>query len=194
MANTCFTTYKVTGRRIDVKRLHRVIQRIEKRRTPLVDNSWSHPNLLLGCLVKALGGDPEKVYCRGEIAFYELENDILTISTETAWGEMNETRHFIESCFDGMKIYYCEEECGNEVFNTNDAEGLFFPDRFYLDSEDDLPEPYFTTIKDAADTVALIVGHEVDETVEGVNQALEDYMEANPDKWYSFHEYKVCDD
>lgn len=65
------------------------------------------------------------------------------------------------------KIYYIEEECGNEVFNTNDAEGLFFPDRFYLDSEDDQPEPYFKTIKAAADAVALIVGHEVDETVRG---------------------------
>lgn len=113
MSNTCFTTYKVVSEnKKDVTKLFKTIKRLDGRKTPLVKNGWYDPKLWLGCLVKALGGDPNKVYCRGTITFYEMEDDVLTLHTETAWAEMSETRHFIESCFPGMKIYYIEEESG----------------------------------------------------------------------------------
>ena len=194
MANTCFTTYKcVSDNSKDVKKLYKTLQRMEKRKTPIAKNSWYDPKMWLGCLVKALGGDPEKVYCRGMVTFFDYDNDVLTIDTETAWGEMSETRHFIESCYPGMKIYYCEEESGCEVYNTNDAEGQFFDNRFFLDNEGDIDEPYYESIEKAAEAVSEIVGHEVKPTVDAINEALENYQEEN-DVWYSFHEYTVCDD
>ncbi len=44
--------------------------------------------------------------------------------------------------------------------------------------------------------VSGIVGHEVDPTVEAINEALEDYMEEHEDEdiFHSFHEFKVVDD
>lgn len=136
------------------------IKRLDGRKIPLVKNGWYDPKLWLGCLVKALGGDPQKVYCRGTITFYEMEDDVLTLNTETAWAEMSETRHFIESCFPGMKIYYIEEESGCERFFCNDSEGIYFKDHYYLDGFDD--SEYYETIEETARYVKEIVGHDVE--------------------------------
>ena len=197
MSNTCFTTYKVVSdNKKDVTKLFKTIKRLDGRKTPLVKNGWYDPKLWLGCLVKALGGDPQKVYCRGTITFYEMEDDVLTLNTETAWAEMSETRHFIESCFSGMKIYYIEEESGCERFYTNDSEGIYFKDRYYLDGFDD--SEYFETIEEAAKYVKEIVGHDVEADFDAIDKALSDYVEEHeeddPDCYYSFHEFKVVND
>ena len=190
-----FTTYKcVSENPKDLKKLYQKLQYMDNRKTPVVTNGWFNPKRWLGCLVKALGGDPKKIYCRGEISDYELEDDVLTINTETAWAEMTETRHFIESCFPGMKIYYIEEEGDCEVYNTNDADGLFFTDRYYLDSDGPIDEHYFKTIGELTEVISEIVGLPVGETFEECEQALDDYMEENPEEWYSLHEVTVYDD
>ncbi|MBQ0142826.1 MAG: hypothetical protein KBT06_08530 [Prevotellaceae bacterium] len=194
MSNTCFTTYKVTGKKKDVTKLYKTIKRLAGRKTPLVPNGWYDARLWLGCLVKALGGDPNKIYCRGTITFYEMD-DVLTFNTETAWAEMAETRHFIESCFPGMKIYYQEEESGCERFYTNDTEGQFFNDRYYLDGFED--SEYFETLTEAAMYVKDIVRHEVEANFKAIEKALNDYMEEHEeedDLYYYFHEFQVVSD
>lgn len=197
MSNTCFTTYKVVSEnKKDVTQLFKTIKRLDGRKTPLVKNGWYDPKLWLGCLVKALGGDPQKVYCCGTITFYEMEDDVLTLNTETAWAEMAETRLFIESCFPGMKIYYIEEESGCERFYTNDSEGIYFKDRYYLDGFDD--SEYFETLEEAAKYVKEIVGHDVEADFDAIDKALSDYVEEHeeddPDCYYSFHEFKEVND
>lgn len=197
MSNTCFTTYKVVSEnKKDVTKLFKTIKRLDGRKTPLVKNGWYDPKFWLGCLVKALGGDPQKVYCRGTITFYEMEDDVLTLNTETAWAEMSETRHFIESCFPGMKIYYIEEESGCERFYTNDSEGIYFKDRYYLDGFDD--SEYFETLEEAAKYVKEIIGHDVEADFDAIDKALSDYVEEHeeddPDCYYSFHEFKEVND
>lgn len=197
MSNTCFTTYKVVSEnKKDVTQLFKTIKRLDGRKTPLVKNGWYDPKLWLGCLVKALGGDPQKVYCRGTITFYEMEDDVLTLNTETAWAEMSETRHFIESCFPGMKIYYIEEESGCERFYTNDSEGIYFKDRYYLDGFDD--SEYFETLEEAAKYVKEIIGHDVEADFDAIDKALSDYVEEHeeddPDCYYSFHEFTEVND
>lgn len=197
MSNTCFTTYKVVSeKKKDVTKLFKTIKRLDGRKTPLVKNGWYDPKLWLGCLVKALGGDPQKVYCRGTITFYEMEDDVLTLNTETAWAEMSETRHFIESCFPGMKIFYIEEESGCERFYTNDSEGIYFKDRYYLDGFDD--SEYFETLEEAAKYVKEIVGHYVEADFDAIDKALSDYVveheDDDPDCYYSFHEFKEVND
>ena len=196
MSNTCFTTYKVVSEnKKDVTKLFKTIKRLDGRKTPLVKNGWYDPKLWLGCLVKALGGDPQKVYCRGTITFYEMGDDVLTLNTETAWAEMSETRHFIESCFPGMKIYYIEEESGCERFYTNDSEGIYFKDRYHLDGFDD--SAYFETLEEAAEYVKEIVGHDLEADFTAIDKALSDYVEEheedNPDVFYSFHEFAIID-
>lgn len=94
MPNWCSTTYKVTGDLKEVKSLHKIIKQLEARKKSLLPNGFG--KLWLGNLVKKLGGDPEKVRCRGEIIDYDLTDNVLTIHQETAWCEQEGVRETIE--------------------------------------------------------------------------------------------------
>lgn len=89
---------------------------------------------------------------------------------------------------------YQEQEPGCDVFYTNDSSGIYFPDRYFLDSYDDWY--YFKTIEEAAKYVSGIVGHEVEATVKAIDEALDDYMEEHEDEdiFYSFHEFRIIED
>lgn len=194
MPNWAYSCYKVVGNKKDVKKLNSILKKLDKRKTARVKNGFG--KLWLGCLITALGGDWQKIPCRGQITYFELDDDVLTIDTETAWGEAFETRKFIESCFPGMKIYYDEQEEGMGIYNTNDKEKRFFTYRYFLDSYDAVEEPYFDTIEEAAECVSGIVGHKVEPTTKAICSALNDYVEEHEgeDVFFSFHEYQVCDD
>lgn len=191
MSNTCFSTYKVTGDRNEVYNLYETIKKLDDLDIPLVKNNWYHSKLWLGCLVKALKGDPNKIYCRGTITSYEFDNDVLTIITETAWEEMAKTRHFIETCFPKIKIFYMEEEYGCERFYTNDADGQFFKERYFLDACD--KSTYFETLNEASIYVENIVNHKVKATILAIKNALSIYNKENDDD-FSFYEFKVVHD
>lgn len=195
MSNICFTTYKVVGCKVNVNKLYETIRDLDARKIALVENEWYHPQLWLGCLVKALGGNPDDINCRGTITNYEMCDDVLTISTETSWKEMSETRHFIETCFPNLKIYYLEEEEGCERFYTNDVSKLYFKERYYLEGFDD--NRYFETITEVAEYVKQIVGHKIEATFNVVVNALETYVndnETDNDIYYNLHKIKVVND
>ena len=57
-----------------------------------------------------------------------------------------------------------------------------------------VPLILFETIGELTEVISEIVGLPVGETFEECEQALDDYMEENPEEWYSLHEFTVCDD
>ena len=125
------------------------------------------------------------------ITDYSLDGNVLTINQETAWCEQEGVRRIIEEKFPSIKVYFMEEESGCGVFYTNDSSGDYFPERYFLDSYEDCE--YFETIEEAAKYVSEIV----DQSVNAVSQALDDYIEEyeedNSDLFYSFHEFTVLD-
>ena len=99
----------------------------------------------------------------------------------------------IERKFPSIKVYYREEEPGCDVFYTNDADRIYFPERYFLDNYE---EPlYYETIEEAAESVSEIVGHDVAPTVEAIEEALNNYEEEHEDEdvFYSFHEFLITD-
>ena len=117
MPNWAYTTYKIKGSEKEVAALHKTIQDLEQREESLLPNGFG--KLWLGNLVHALGGDWNDIYCRGHILDYSLENGILKINTETAWGEMSDVRHFIEQKYPSLQIFFQTEEPGMCIFQTN---------------------------------------------------------------------------
>lgn len=145
----------------------------------------------LGELVNELGGNWETIRCRGEITYFEKNNDgTLEIYMSCAWCEQSETRHFLEATL-SLKIYYCDEEPGCQVYETNDTTGKYFPDRYLLDNEE---EPlYYQTLQEAAESVSGIVGHHVEASVEAIEKALDEYEEET-ETWYSLHKFNIVND
>ena len=194
MPNWASTSYVFKGADDkQAKDLYEKIDSLAKMEEPLVPNGFG--KLWMGCLVNLLGGDWDKVYCRGEIIDYNLTDGHVNLSCETAWDEMPEFRHFIEQQYPGSKIYYCVEESGNEVYATNDSDGEYFKDRQSLDSYDGLE--YFETIDEAAKYIGETIGKEITPYFAKIENAIDDYMEEHDnsdESWMSFHRFEVVDD
>ena len=193
MPNWASTSYVFKGaNEKQAQDLYDKIDSLSKMKEPVEPNgfglSW------MGCLVILLGGDIDKVYSRGEIIDYNLNGDLVSFDCETAWDEMPEFRHFIEQQYPGSKIYYCVEECGNEVYATNDADGEYFKDRYCLDSYDGLE--YFETIEEAAKYIGETIGKELTPDFAKIENTIDEYMEEhnNSDEtWMSFHKFEVVE-
>ena len=194
MPNWASATYVFKGAdEKQAKDLYEKIDSLSKMTEPLVPNGFG--KLCMRCLVNLLGGDWNKVYCRGEIIDYNLTDDLVSLSCETAWDEMPEFRHFLEQQYPGSKIYYQVEECGNCVYATNDDEGEYFKDRYSLDSYDGLE--YFETIEEAAKYIGEIIGKALKPDYAEIENAIDDYMEEHDnsdESWMSFHRFEVVDD
>ena len=194
MPNLASTSYVFKGAdEKQAKDLYEKIDSLAKMEEPLVENGFG--KLWMGCLVHLLGGDWNKVYCRGEIIDYNLTDGHVSLSCETAWDEMPEFRHFIEQQYPGSKIYYQVEECGNCIYVTNDADGEFFKDRYSLDSNDGLE--YFETIEEAAEYIGEIIWKELKPDFGEIESAIDNYMEEHDnsdESWMSFHRFEVVDD
>lgn len=145
----------------------------------------------LGNLVIKLGGDWKKLYCRGSWDNLLLHDDgTVSFSVESAWDEPYEVRHFIEAKFPGIKIYYQCEEADMGIYTTNDAPGLFFPERYYLWVEDETTE-YYTTLEAMAKEVENITGSKNLTTLDSCIKALESYSRKNHDLCYTLEEFRV---
>ena len=173
MPNWCFTTYKCVGDIEEILDLNNKLMELDNMKEPLEPNGFG--NLWLGCLVKILGGDAEKVYCRGDITefSYNEEDDVLTIDTQTAWNEMEEVRFFLKKVYPSLEIYYYEEEPGCEIYQTNDRHGRFFPQRFILDDLDGEGPEYYEDIDSLLEAASEAMNLKLDSMAD-LNEAIEE--------------------
>ena len=141
MPNWCMTSYALMGERKEVRRLYDTMKSLQEMTTPLVPNGFGAT--WLGCLVKALGKDPEGVYCRGCWSNLKLSDEgVLTFDTEHAWSRPAEVEMVVESAFPSVKIWFLEEELGMDIFQTNDESGQFFKQQVIIDEESEGMEYY----------------------------------------------------
>ena len=185
MPNWCETQYKIIGKKEEVQDLYSKIQQLQNLEEPLEPNGFG--NLWLGCLVTILGGEWNKIYCRGYIIDFSLDDGVLSINTETAWSEMKEVHQFIQQIYPSLEILYYEEEPGWGIYQTNDHDKRFFSFRYILDDlEGDGPE-YYDDIDSLLKAASEIFGKEL-KTMAG----LEDIVEESDG--YSLHYIKVVND
>ena len=185
MPNWAYTSYRIVGKKEEVQDLYSKIQQLQNMEEPLEPNGFG--NLWLGCLVTILGGDWNKIYCRGHIIDYSLDDSVLSIDTETAWSEMQEVRQFIQQIYPSLEILYYEEEPGWGIYQTNDHDKRFFSFRYILDDlEGDGPE-YYDDTDSLFKAASEIFGKELKTMAD-----LENIVE-NSDG-YSLHYIKVVND
>ena len=193
MANWCYTSYVIDGKRKEVQSLFSKMNNLENRKRPLVGNDFG--KTWLGCLVTKLDGDWHEVYCRGSWSDLDWNGAILRFNTVTAWGPMDEVFKFIKSVYPSLEIYYMAEEDGMGVFITNDTDGNYFKDRFRI--EYDCQFEYFTTVEGACTYVSGIVGKEV-KTKEEMQLCIEDWNDSldmeDDDQRIYLNEYKIVTD
>jgi hypothetical protein len=126
MANICTTNYVIEGEKKELDALYETMKKLQEMEQPLVENNLGPT--WLGCLVKALGKNPEDVLCRGQWIELEQQDDKLLMTFETAWTPCYEVTQLMKENFPSLRIFYKAEEPGCAVYLKNDAEGKYFPE------------------------------------------------------------------
>lgn len=177
MPNWCSTSYVVTGDKNEVRDLYEKMRSLEEREKPLVKNGFGVT--WLGNLVTLLGRSWEEVYCRGEWSelTVDIDNDELRFCTMTAWAELRQLRHFLQEKYPSLTFYFRSEEPGMCIFQTNDKEGIYFPERYKVEHWDEESE-YCMDEKEVFDTVSDITGTTV-QNLEEMNKAIDTYNEVH---------------
>ena len=162
MANWASTSYAIEGSKSDLERMFNVINDFVKSNVKPVEANASKE--WEGNIVKALGASEEQMknnYLRGFIQTYEIIDGVLYIEAEEAWGA-TDFRHLLAKLMPELTIYYIVEECGCEVYATNDCDGKYFTESYYVDIciDGDYFSEYFDTEKQVLAYVAQLLKKE----------------------------------
>ena len=162
MANWASTSYRIEGSESELRKIFNVIEDfITGKNEPVEKNAsreWE------GNIVKALGATKEqmeKYYLHGFIYEYEFKNNILSIEAQEAWGA-TDFRHILRQLMPELNIYFVVDEPDCEVYATNDADGKYFSERFYVDAcvDGNYESDYFETEEQAMFYAAKLLGKE----------------------------------
>lgn len=135
---------------------------------------------------RRLGGEIERdveINTRGILRFW----------AEERWG-LQDFHELLKQKFPDIKVYWIVEEPGCEVYCTNDKEGKYFPERFWVDTaQDDIYQSeYFSTEEAMYKWLNEKYGVKSEEEVEAWNA---DY-EATGDECENFiyiHKFEIVD-
>ena len=191
MPNWCSTAYAIEGDAKEIKSLYELMKRLEDMEKPSVENGFG--TTWLGCLVDALGKDWHNVHCRGSWSCIELEDDVLKFSTETAWSPCNETFDLVLEKYPSLRYYFQAEEPGIGIYETNDEDGTYFSDRYFLDActpDEEYISEYFEELEDAFQWLEEKAGKPV-RSVEDVEALAAEWEEQNEDAFCYLHEFDV---
>lgn len=192
MANWASTSYRIEGSKSDLEKVYNVIDSFMTERQEPVDTTASKE--WEGNIVTALGASDEQIsknYLRGFIQEYEMDGDTIRIEAEEAWGA-SDFRDVLKQLMPELTIYYIVEEPGCEVYATNDRDGKYFTDRFYVDAcvKGNYESEYFCTEEEAMAYAANLLG--MDKVTE---KDLESWNNEHgeDDDFIYVHEYEFVD-
>lgn len=190
MAETCFTNFTITGGEKDIKSVKKIFNSILSGKYNTgkfkdVDSSW------FGLLEVALG--IEKPECDGRWEFYidedEEKEKVFTFYTESAWTPDLLPLIALKNKFPTIHYYYLASEEVDEFFITNDIEGKFYPERWYVRFEDG-DTFYVDSFEEAKDIVLSISRNEglkmptLPLKEENIEEFVEKFNELNEDSLY----------
>ena len=122
-----------------------------------------------------------------------IKDGVLKFRAEERWG-LQDFEQLLRQKFPNIKVYWQVEECGCEVYCTNDKEGKYFPERYWVDTaQDDIYySEYFSTEEAMYKWLNEKYGVKSEEEVEAWNA---DY-EATGDECENFiyiHKFEIED-
>lgn len=192
MPNWCSTAYVIEGDASEIKNLYELMKELQERKKPLVENGFG--TAWLGCLVVALGKDWRNIDCRGHWYSLAMEDDTLRFDTETAWAPCEETLNLVCEKFPSLSYYYRTEEPGMCIYETNDSDGKYFPDRYVVDlctvDEEYLCE-YFSDLKSLFEWLTRIAGKPI-QSEQDVKEMEEEWEKENPNSFCNINEFTVA--
>ena len=121
----------------------------------------------------------------------EIVDGVLKFWAEERWG-LQDFEELLRQKFLDIKVYWTVEESGCGVYCTNDKEGKYFPDRFWVDTaQDDIYDSeYFKNEESMWKWLDEKYGVKSEEEVEAWNASYEDSC-ADDENFIHIHKFKV---
>lgn len=188
MPNWCMTTYKIVGKRSDVEQIEKAVR---NHPTPKdTDKDWEG-NVLAALEIKNFGN----YRMRGFVRDCDYISDIgdgqaqLSLFCEEAWSR-TDFAEALQGKFPDVSIYWMAEETGCEVYQTNDSSGVFFPDRYFVDTciDGTYESEYFADKKSVFEWLSQICRCECQEDVDLFNKICKN---ADSDDFIYIHEFEI---
>lgn len=186
MPNWCATSYRIDGSKSQCDKLYQLFQQTLAEKS--LDASNEASPRWLGHIVEALGADPKKIPCRGFWEDIDYRDGVISLFVESAWAECSGVRQLLEERFPEVTIYYQSEELGCEIFQSNDALGIYFPDQYLLQTDEDTY--YFCKLADLIAAVREITGESDLQTFDDCREALRSWSDNQTGKYAITYE---CD-
>ncbi|MBR1932230.1 MAG: hypothetical protein IJ841_00885 [Prevotella sp.] len=190
MPNWCQTSYTIEGNPLEITTFVHLLKELEQTADSAATQDYGR--LRMEDVVTKLGGDSSVIYCRGKITDFQERRGLLLLDAESAWIEMVEWRHFIASRFPSFRFYYVAEESGNALYLTNDREGKYYHDRYFLDDIEG-GSRYFETLQEACEYVSTLTGRSVS-NVNAIKNAIAEYCDQEGYDDISFYEFRITFD
>ena len=125
----------------------------------------------------------------------DLNDGVLRFWSEERWGLQN-FNVLLEKLFPEIKVYWVVEESGCEVYCTNDKEGKYFPDRYWVDTcvDDNYQSEYFRDEESMYKWLSKLTEGRVT-NLDQVNAFNSDYedSDAGEENFIYIHEFQVMD-
>lgn len=180
MSNLVFMSVCFKGDQRQLKSLYGKMKRLQERKEPLVKNDYYHSKQWLGNLVKRLGANYNKVYCRGTWDCLKMNEKTLYFTTETASQPPFRLLKLIASVYPSLSFYFEAEGDDWDCLLTNDVEGIFFPYHYLVDS--DMGYEYFIELEEVCQFLSpriTIVGQSEDNLYEAIDEWEENNNDLN---------------
>lgn len=176
MANWAITNYAIEGPEEVLRRIYEAI--IHHDVEEQSDDNWEG-NVLIALGIEWDRRNPHDTpqtgkYMRGFIDkdSVDLNKDTLMFEAEEAWGVTDFNEVLEENL--PVKVYYNVEEPDGEVYATNDREGKYFRDRWFVDTciDGEYNMEYFTEEKYMYEWLSGITNGRIkcEEDVDGFNE------------------------
>lgn len=202
MPNWCTTTYAFTGEPDALKRFRIDLQNYTSKNYH--ENGFGETwlgNVISGFGLYPTEGNDATFSYRGNIAEMDWCNEVLYVTTDTAWSPTTEMwdvildTHFQDKYGDRLIDYvFISEEPGMGLYINTDTDGTIFPERFLLEVGD-IPEHrnwesyYLESEQEVIDLINEIFAVRI-ETLGELKEFLEN-RELDIDGTLLLHEYNV---
>ena len=134
MANYMLSNYVIEGDKTELDEFEAMLRRLEameEKDFPIKDISWG--SKWLGFVVNELGEDYTEFNCKGCWNNLKRRSDgVMSIDMDSAWWPPEDLIELIADKWNSFQFYFYREELGSGVFQTNDVDGKYFPQRYHL--------------------------------------------------------------
>ena len=132
MRNWCKSMYVIDGDAKEVRELYELMKGLQRRKEPFVRNGFG--TTWLGCLLNALGYECYYMAnCQGAWFHLEMVGDTLRFTTETISSPQPLAFDFVCKKYPSLACYYRAEEPVTILFETNDRESKYFPEKYRVE-------------------------------------------------------------